>query len=170
MSLQALVFFVLAFISVVSAILMITRANPVKSAIFLIVNFLSLSILYLTLNAQFIAIIQVLVYAGAIMVLFVFVIMLLNLQDEKKLSDRFDLKRLIAFVLVFLVFAEIALKLGKSLSNRFLEKSGNSVELGTIEFIGEKLFTIYILPFEITSLILIVAIVGAIVLAKRKFE
>lgn len=170
MSLQALVFFVLAFISVASAILMITRANPVKSAIFLIVNFLSLSILYLTLNAQFIAIIQVLVYAGAIMVLFVFVIMLLNLQDEKKLSDRFDLKRLIAFVLVFLVFAEIALKLGKSLSNRFLEKSGNSVELGTIEFIGEKLFTIYILPFEITSLILIVAIVGAIVLAKRKFE
>ncbi|MCS7229308.1 MAG: NADH-quinone oxidoreductase subunit J [Candidatus Kryptonium sp.] len=170
MTSQALVFFILAFISIASAILMITRANPVKSAIFLIVNFLSLSILYLTLNAQFIAIIQVLVYAGAIMVLFVFVIMLLNLQDEKRLSDKFDVKRLIAFVLVFLVFAQIAIGLGKSMSGRFLKPADNSIELGKIEFIGEKLFTSYILPFEITSLILIVAIVGAIVLAKRKFE
>jgi len=97
MSLQALVFFVSALIAIVSAILMITRANPVKSAIFLIINFLSLSIIYLTLNAQFIAIIQVLVYAGAIMVLFVFVIMLLNLQDEKRLSDKLDIRKAIAF-------------------------------------------------------------------------
>lgn len=141
MTSQALVFFILAFISIASAILMITRANPVKSAIFLIVNFLSLSILYLTLNAQFIAIIQVLVYAGAIMVLFVFVIMLLNLQDEKRLSDKFDVKRLIAFVLVFLVFAQIAIGLGKSMSGRFLKPTDNSIELGKIEFIGEKLFT-----------------------------
>ncbi len=170
MTAQALVFFILAFVSIASAILMITRANPVKSAIFLIVNFLSLSILYLTLSAQFIAIIQVLIYAGAIMVLFVFVIMLLNLQDEKKLSDKFDVRRLIAFVIVLIVFAEIAFGLGKSVSGRFLKPAENSVEIGKIEFIGEKLFTNYILPFEITSLILIVAIVGAIVLAKRKFE
>jgi len=170
MSAQALVFFILSFVSIASAILMITRANPVKSAIFLIVNFLSLSILYLTLSAQFIAIIQVLVYAGAIMVLFVFVIMLLNLQDEKRLSDRLDLRRLIAVLLVLFVFGEIALGLGKSLGGKFLKPAENSVEIGKIEFIGEKLFTNYILPFEITSLILIVAIVGAITLAKRKFE
>ncbi len=170
MTAQALVFLVLAFVSIASAILMITRANPVKSAIFLIINFLTLSILYLTLSAQFIAIIQVLVYAGAIMVLFVFVIMLLNLQDEKRLSDRLDLRRLFALLLVVFVFAEIAFGLGKSLDSRFLKRTGNSVEIGKIEFIGEKLFSIYILPFEITSLILIVAIVGAITLAKRKFE
>ncbi|CUT02791.1 NADH-quinone oxidoreductase subunit J [Candidatus Kryptobacter tengchongensis] len=170
MTLQALVFFVLAFVSIASAILMITRANPVKSAIFLIINFLSLSILYLTLNAQFIAIIQVLVYAGAIMVLFVFVIMLLNLQDEKRLSDKFDVRRLIAFIFVLLVFVKIALGLVSSTSGRFLKQAENSLELGKIEFIGEKLFTNYILPFEITSLILVVAIVGAITLAKRKFE
>ncbi|CUS97744.1 NADH-quinone oxidoreductase subunit J [Candidatus Kryptobacter tengchongensis] len=170
MTLQALVFFVLAFASIASAILMITRANPVKSAIFLIINFLSLSILYLTLNAQFIAIIQVLVYAGAIMVLFVFVIMLLNLQDEKRLSDKFDIRRLIAFIFVLLVFVKIALGLVSSTSGRFLKQAENSLELGKIEFIGEKLFTNYILPFEITSLILVVAIVGAITLAKRKFE
>ena len=108
MSLQALVFFVSALIAIVSAILMITRANPVKSAIFLIINFLSLSIIYLTLNAQFIAIIQVLVYAGAIMVLFVFVIMLLNLQDEKRLSDKLDIRKAIAFLFVLLVFSRIA--------------------------------------------------------------
>lgn len=170
MSLQALVFFVFAFIAIVSAILMITRANPVKSAIFLIINFLSLSIIYLTLNAQFIAIIQVLVYAGAIMVLFVFVIMLLNLQDEKRLSDKLDIRKTIAFLFVLLLFGRIALGLGKSVSGRFLSQAENSVEMGKIEFIGEKLFTSYILPFEITSLILIVAIVGSIVLAKRKFE
>ncbi len=170
MTVQALVFLVLAFISIASAILMITRANPVKSAIFLIINFLTLSILYLTLSAQFIAIIQVLVYAGAIMVLFVFVIMLLNLQDEKRLSDRLDLRRLFALLLVVFVFAEIVFGLGKSLDSRFLKQAENSVEIGKIEFIGEKLFSIYILPFEITSLILIVAIVGAITLAKRKFE
>ncbi len=170
MTTQALVFLFLAFISIASAILMITRANPVKSAIFLIVNFLSLSILYLTLGAQFIAIIQVLVYAGAIMVLFVFVIMLLNLQGEKRLSDKFDFRRLVAFLLVLFVFAEIALGLGRSMGGRFLKQAGNAVEIGKIEFIGERLFTNYILPFEITSLILISAIVGAIVLAKRKFE
>jgi NADH-quinone oxidoreductase subunit J len=170
MTSQALVFLALAFVSIASAILMITRANPVRSAIFLIVNFLSLSILYLTLNAQFLAIIQVLVYAGAIMVLFVFVIMLLNLEDEKRLSDRLDLRRLFAFLLVLVVFAEIAYGLFKSTEGRFLKPAENSVEIGKIEFIGEKLFTSYILPFEITSLILIVAIVGAIVLAKRRFE
>lgn len=170
MAAQALVFIVLAFVSIASAILMITRANPVKSAIFLIINFLTLSILYLTLSAQFIAIIQVLVYAGAIMVLFVFVIMLLNLQDEKKLSDKLDLRRLFALLLVVFVFAEIAFGLVKSLDGRFLKQAENAVEIGKIEFIGEKLFSIYILPFEITSLILIVAIVGAITLAKRKFE
>jgi NADH-quinone oxidoreductase subunit J len=170
MTSQALVFLALAFVSIASAILMITRANPVRSAIFLIVNFLSLSILYLTLNAQFLAIIQVLVYAGAIMVLFVFVIMLLNLEDEKRLADRLDLRRLFAFLLVLVVFAEIAYGLFKSTKGRFLKPAENSVEIGKIEFIGEKLFTSYILPFEITSLILIVAIVGAIVLAKRRFE
>ncbi len=170
MTSQALVFLALAFVSVVSAILMITRANPVKSAIFLIVNFLSLSILYLTLNAQFLAIIQVLVYAGAIMVLFVFVIMLLNLEDEKRLSDRFDLRRLFAFILVLVVFFELAYGLFKSTESRFLKPAENSLEIGKIEFIGERLFISYILPFEITSLILIVAIVGAIVLAKRRFE
>ncbi len=170
MTAQALIFLILAFVSIGSAILMITRANPVKSAIFLIINFLTLSILYLTLSAQFIAIIQVLVYAGAIMVLFVFVIMLLNLQDEKRLSDRLDFRRLFALLLVVFVFAEIAFGLWKSLDGRFLKQAENSVEIGKIEFIGEKLFSIYILPFEITSLILIVAIVGAITLAKRKFE
>lgn len=104
------------------------------------------------------------------MVLFVFVIMLLNLQDEKRLSDKFDIRRLIAFVFVLLVFVKIAIGLGSSTSGRFLKQAENSTELGKIEFIGEKLFTNYILPFEVTSLILIVAIVGAIVLAKRKFE
>ena len=86
------------------------------------------------------------------------------------LSDKLDIRKAIAFLFVLLVFSRIALGLGKSASGRFLEQAKNSVELGKVESIGEKLFTSYILPFEITSLILIVAIVGSIVLAKRKFE
>lgn len=160
-----------ALIAVASAVIMITRANPVISAIFLIINFFALAGLYLILNAQFIAVLQILVYAGAIMVLFVFVIMLLNLGDEEALTDKFNLKRITAIsvgAVIFLQLAYIILVKGNSVIN--IPQSNNSVEAGKIESIGMKLFTTYLIPFEITSMLLIAAIIGAVVLAKRKFE
>jgi NADH-quinone oxidoreductase subunit J len=150
---------------------MITRANPVISAIFLIINFFALAGLYLVLNAQFIAVLQILVYAGAIMVLFVFVIMLLNLGDEEALIDKFNLKRIIAIsigAVIFLQLAYIILVKGNSVIS--IPQSIHSVEAGKVESIGIELFTTYLIPFEIISMLLIAAIIGAVVLAKRELK
>lgn len=94
MNLETLLFYILAAVSVVSAILVVTRRNPVTSALFLVLNFFTLGGLYLTLNAQFIAVIQILVYAGAIMVLFLFVIMLLNLGNIERLSEKISIRKM----------------------------------------------------------------------------
>ncbi|MBM4174683.1 MAG: NADH-quinone oxidoreductase subunit J [Ignavibacteria bacterium] len=168
---EIILFIFFALTAVTSAVIMITRANPVISAIFLIINFFALAGLYLVLNAQFIAALQILVYAGAIMVLFVFVIMLLNLDDEEALTDRFNIKRIAAIsvgVVIFIQIAYVILFKGNSAIN--YPQSNNSVTAGKIESIGMQLFTTYLIPFEITSMLLIAAMIGAIVLAKRKFE
>ena len=104
LDLETILFFSLSVLSVGSAIMMITRKNPINSALYLILNFFTVSGLYLLLKAQFIAIIQVLVYMGAIMVLFLFVIMLLNLQDEKKLREKYTYKKLTAVLLSIFLF------------------------------------------------------------------
>jgi NADH-quinone oxidoreductase subunit J len=156
--------------AVASAIIMITRRNPVKSVLFLIANFFSISAIYLLLRAQFIAIIQVLVYAGAIMVLFLFVIMLLNLQDESKLSENITYKKLTAILLSVLLFAVLSITVYFAFFNKFKTISGSAEQLGTVQNIGRELYTTFTFPFEVVSFILLAAIVGAIVLAKKKFE
>jgi len=167
---ESIFFYILAIISVGSALMMITRRNPVIAALYLIVNFFSLAGLYLTLHAQFIAVLQILVYAGAIMVLFVFVIMLLNLGDERKLSDAISYKKTIAAGLSFGLLMELIYIFGftnESLSESRFEKAA---EIGTVESIGKELFTRFLFPFEITSVLLLAAIIGAVVLAKRKLD
>ena len=159
-----------AVVAVASAIVMITRRSPVNSALFLIVNFFCLSAIYLLLKAQFIAIIQVLVYAGAIMVLFLFVIMLLNLTDESKLTENISYKKLTAIILSLLIFAIISITTYFEYIDKYSKLSENAEKLGTVESIGKELYTTYSFPFELVSFILIAAIVGAIVLAKKKFE
>jgi len=164
-----IVFYVLAGVAIISGILVITRRNPVMSALYLILNFFCLAGLYLTLHAQFIAIIQILVYAGAIMVLFVFVIMLLNLKDERKLMEGFSWKKVLAGGLAFGVLMELIyiIMMQNEVKSIDLNKA---TEVGTVESVGIALFTKFLFPFEITSLLLIVAIVGAVVLAKKKLE
>ncbi|HCA81511.1 MAG TPA: NADH-quinone oxidoreductase subunit J, partial [Bacteroidetes bacterium] len=93
MNLETVLFYFLGAISIGSALMMVTRRSPVIAALYLILNFFALGGLYLTLHAQFIAFIQILVYAGAIMVLFLFVIMLLNLGDEKKMTEKISYKK-----------------------------------------------------------------------------
>jgi len=144
---------------------MITRRNPVMGVLFLIVNFFCLAVLYLTLQAQFIAVIQILVYAGAIMVLFLFVIMLLDLGESKGGAGKGRLRKIPAIALAVAVLVEILLTVGVSSSP---PPQSRSTEIGTVEFVGHALYTGYLLPFEITSLLLLAAMVGIIVLAKRK--
>lgn len=169
MNIDYIFFFILTILSVLTAIIVISNKNPIASAMALVFNFFILAAFYLTLNAQFIAIIQILVYAGAIMVLFVFVIMLLNLENEEKLRDPLNIRKIfrivLALLMIFLliyIFYFIDIGLHKTISE-------NSINIGTVEQIGYQLFTNYLLPFEITSILILAAIIGAIVLAKKRF-
>jgi NADH-quinone oxidoreductase subunit J len=169
MNMELIFFFLLAFVSVISAILVITRRNPISSAMFLVLNFFVLAGIYLTLSAQFLAIIQILVYAGAIMVLFVFVIMLLNLGDEEKLIEKMNFKKFVRIILSLALIIQIIYIISYFQVNQNIVQSSNAVNIGTVNEIGRQLFTVYLFPFEITSILLLVAIIGAVVLAKKRF-
>ena len=168
--LETVLFVLLAVFAVVTAILVIVQRNPVASAIFLILTFFSLAGIYLLLHAEFIAAIQVLVYAGAIMVLFLFVIMLLNLEKEKRIVTR---NRLLKGVGVLLGLA-LLVQIGTVFQKVLLEGTKGSfppekvASLGNTQVVAQLLFTDFLLPFEITSVLLLVAIIGAIMLAKRE--
>lgn len=170
MNLEIVLFIIFSGIAAVTAVLMITRNNPIISALFLVVNFASLAGLYLILNAQFIAVAQVIVYAGAIMVLFLFVIMLLRPGEEKLMNFK-PLLKIFAIALSAVVFLQIIYMI-------FLAAPGSaitpvldsSIKAGTIEQIGRELFTTYVLPFEAAGFLLLAATIGALILAKKKFE
>ncbi len=172
MSSELIVFLILAAVGVLSGILMITRPNPVNSALFLILNFMALAGLYITLHAQFVAIIQILVYAGAIMVLVLFVIMLLNLEDEEPLREQMSKRHygslLVALLALVLIVQVIGWNSGGTLET-MREQSPHALRIGTVEHIGSVLFTEHVYPFELTSILLLAAIVGAIVMAKKRF-
>jgi len=165
MDFERIFFFATAGVAVASGILTITRRNPVQSVLFLIVNFFCIALLYLGLHAQFLAIIQILVYAGAIMVLFLFVIMLLNLGDEKTLAEKSGYRKYVTLALAAAVLVEIlALVLAAPAGPAGIPAAG----FGSVESIGDSLFRTYILQFEATSVLLLAALVGVIVLAKKK--
>ena len=170
MSFDIVFFFLIAALAIASALMMITRPNPVKGVLFLIVHFFCLAVLYLILQAQFIAIIQILVYAGAIMVLFLFVIMLLNLGDENIFTERRSYGRTIAFILGAVLLIEIIIGLRLPEGNGATAMHPDAAAIGTVEHIGRSLYTEYLFPFEVTSVLLIAAMVGIIVLAKKKFR
>jgi NADH-quinone oxidoreductase subunit J len=169
MTIEEILFYIFAAGGISSALLVVTRRNPIISAIYLIVNFFCLAGIYLTLHAQFIAVIQILVYAGAIMVLFVFVIMLLNLGDERRLRDGFTWKKVIAGGSGFGVLMELIYIFMMQTGSPSIEME-RATTIGTVEAVGHMLFTRFLFPFEVTSLLLTAAIVGAIVLAKKKLD
>ncbi len=166
MSLESVFFFIVASCAIASALLVVLQRNPVMSAISLIANFFCIALLYLFLRAQLLAVLQVVVYTGAIMVLVVFVIMLLNLGDERKMMEKFDVKKIVGVVLVTGFLLEM-LYIFATNANPVL-MSPRAEQLGTIESMGTALFTKFVLPFEVTSLLLLAAIVGAVVLAKKR--
>ncbi len=171
MSLELILFILFAAVSALSSVLMITRRNPVISALFLVLNFASLSGLYLLLNAQFIAVAQVIVYAGAIMVLFLFVIMLLRPGQERKIFSADPIIKIAAYIIAGLVFLQLGYMI--FFTGPSFAVGGNvaaSVNAGTVESIGLTLFTNYVLPFEAAGFLLLAAAIGALVLAKKKFE
>lgn len=171
MNLNVILFFVFGLVAAVSAVIMITRSNPVIAALFLILNFASLAGLYLTLNAQFIAVTQIIVYAGAIMVLFLFVLMLLKPENEKKFLELNPKAKILAMVVAFIVFVQLVYMIFFARPSESISKDlAKSIEAGTIESIGRELFTNYVVPFEAAGFLLLAATIGALVLAKKKFE
>ncbi len=163
-------FFVFALLALVGALGMLIARNPVVSALWMVLNLFSIACLYLTLNAQFIALIQILVYAGAIMVLFLFVIMLLNLGDVPRLPA-FDWRKGIAFLLGVVVLAQIlyVVALGLDIAPATATTSVEAAANGTALAVGEVLFTKYAFALQIIAVLLLAATIGAVLLAKKRF-
>jgi len=161
-----LLFILFAGMAIGCAISMVVQRNPLYGAISLIGVFISLACLYVTLAAPFIAAVQVIVYAGAIMVLVVFVIMLLNVEDEERQPLRLRSLVPIAIGLAAILFAEAAFIIFFVHSSPGTPTT-NISDVGLTSSIGAGLFTTYLLPFEITSILLLMAVVGAMTLARR---
>ncbi len=166
---ELLAFAGLALVAGVSALLVIVQRHAVYSALFLIITMGALAGIYIMLDAHFVWIIQVIVYAGAIMVLFLFVIMLLDIRSEQDPWSPPDRGRILVAILLSLV---LLVELGMAVAQRLtLPPAGGpavSGNFGTTLMVGRLLFTDFLFPFEITSIILLVAMVGAMVLAKKR--
>ncbi|MFN0088498.1 MAG: NADH-quinone oxidoreductase subunit J [Blastocatellia bacterium] len=156
-------FLAFAALAVIAAFNVILQRNPIYCAIGLIVLLCCLAVLFLTLYAPFIAAMQIIVYAGAIMVLFVFVIMLLNVREEDAKTDRLKYLKFIAPALFLLLAGQIAFFVSK------VENPPAPAQIpGSVESLAEGLFTKYLVPFEATSVLILMAIVGAMLLARRQ--
>ena len=165
------VFVALAAVAVSSAVATIAWKNPVRSALSLIVCLFALAGLYVTLYAHFLAAMQILVYAGAIMVLFVFVIMLLNLTPAQLGEQKVTPLAIMAGAAVAAVagkFIKVIITYDPGQEAGFTRVS-HSGEFGTIERVGDMLFRQFLMPFELTSILLLVAVVGAIIIARARF-
>ncbi len=165
---EKVVFIVAAIGAVGSAFWMILGENTVHSALLLVANFFTLSVFYVLLEAHFLAVVQIIVYAGAIMVLFLFVIMLLGVdkRDQQRETIRFQIPLAVIFVfgLLSILIFTIRAAFGKA-SFAGLSQANAS---GNTQGLGRLLFTHYLFPFEVTSLLLIVAAIGAMVIGKRR--
>ncbi len=161
---MTLSFYIFGILTVISAIAVVSFRNTLSSAMALVVSMFCMACLFVTLDAHFLAAMQVLVYAGAIMVLFVFVIMLLNLGNDTLLKIQMTFSGLIGLFAAGYLTALLLLKLRHVPATELPEVSPL---FGTLESVGEAMFTDYLIPFELTSILILVAVVGAIALAKR---
>lgn len=164
MNLTHLIFLLLSLMAVGSALMMLLSKNPVKSMLWLIVVFFAISGHYILLNAQFLAVINIIVYAGAIMVLFLFVVMMMNLNKETEVQRNHRL--LFASVISggCLLLVILSAIFSQNVGGTVLTRVGDS---GLIENLGKTLFTKYVLPFEISSVLFLSAMIGAVILAKK---
>lgn len=165
MSTELILFMLFGALTIASALMVVLSHHPVRSVLWLVVTFFLISANYVLLNAQFIAIVNIIVYAGAIMVLFLFVLMLLNLSKENEPRSSAFMKiaafmaaAMLGFVLFVAVYESVMI---------VPETVPNAESMGLVKNLGNLLFTKYVLPFEISSILFIAAMVGAVLLAKR---
>lgn len=165
MDLQQITFWFLSLLAVGSALMVVISRNPVHSILFLIVTFIAITGHYIMLNAQFLAIVNLIVYAGAIMVLFLFVVMLMNLN--KKSEPQKNLWMLVAGIMAggFLLLV-IVMAVRDMGNTRSIDMEGG--DIGLIQNLGKRLFSDYVIPFEISSILFLSAMVGAVLLSRKK--
>lgn len=163
-------FYILGFLAIGGALSVVLFRSPVYCALSLVGTFLCIAGIYILLNNEFVAAVQVLVYAGAIMVLFLFVIMLLNLRSDKSFKHVWTWPKLVGIALavgilvqLISIFHSPAAKLGPMGAY----PPERVAEEGAVEIIGQILFTDYVFPFEVISILLMVAVIGAVIIAKR---
>lgn len=160
---ETVLFILFGAIAVCGAIMVVTRKHPMASALYLILTLFAVAALFVLRQAHFLAAVQVIVYAGAVVVLFVFVIMLINVPENRLPVERATTMRVLGVLAAGFFILESAV-----IARRFSMPIGPAVEVGTVEAVGRALFTDYLLAFEITSVLLLAAVIGAIALAKRK--
>ncbi|MEY3501456.1 MAG: hypothetical protein RL308_3129 [Bacteroidota bacterium] len=158
-------FYFLSFLAVLFGLLVVLAKNPVHSVLYLIMTFFSVAGHYILLNAQFLAVVHVIVYAGAIMVLFLFVIMFLNLNAETE-PQKPILAKLAAAIAAGLLLVTMVGTF-KGAHEMIVVKANVDVNIGLIKNLGKVLFQDFLLPFEITSLLFLVAMIGAVMLGKK---
>ena len=168
MTLQLLLFIVLALVAIVSAIGMLLSRSAIYSALFLVLNFATVAVFFLLLNAPFIAVAQVSVYAGAIMVLFLFVIMLLGAERAVGQTQSIPWQRPLAITLGIILLVESGFIVASQRGMFPFITSELPADFGSPALVGSELFSRYLLPFEVTSVLLLVAMIGAIVLTKNE--
>ena len=159
------IFVITSLLAIVSSILMITRRNTIHSALFMILAFVASAILYLLLGCQFMAMIQIIVYAGAVMMLIIFVIMMIDLSREEKLKMKITKTKVVGVIFSILFMLMLVLVVGL---NSVKGKMGTLTSIGDPKTIGSLLFSRYLLPFEVASVLLLAAMVGAVMLSKKK--
>lgn len=175
MSVETILFALTAFIVISSAVMVIVSSHAMYSALYLVLTFLGLAGFYLQLSAAFIAAVQVIVYAGAIMVLFLFVIMLLGEDKPLKGEGKWGMQKWVGVVFAVCLVLEMGYLMMRvapanaaSTPPQVTMIDGNTTNFGSVHAIGTTLFTDYVFAFEATSIILLIAMIGIVVLAKRR--
>jgi NADH-quinone oxidoreductase subunit J len=163
---EQLFFFYFALVIALASLLVVALRNPIYSALSLLIMFFHVAGLYVTLHAEFLAAVQIIVYAGAILVLYLFVVMLLNLKQDERYHRQWPVAGVIGLTLV-LEALMLTLLRGRGIAPPPSAAETTVTGPGNTEALGDVLYSTYLFPFEVASLILLVAMVGAIILAKR---
>jgi len=160
---ELVLFILFGAIAVTGAVMVVTRRHPMASALYLILTLFAVAALFVLRQAHFLAAIQVIVYAGAVVVLFIFVIMLINVPEERLPVERATALPVLGVIAAGLLILESAV-----IAGRFAMPRVPAADAGSVEAVGRALFTDYLLAFEVTSVLLLAAVIGAIALAKKK--
>ncbi len=167
MSISLYIFWFLSFVAIISALIVVFAKNPVYSVLNLIITFFAIAGHYFLLNAQFLAAVHIIVYAGAIMVLFLYVIMMLNLNKETEPHKKSYVKLIAVVAAGLLLLTLVGALKGAETS---VLAGASTQNIGTVELIGQKLFGEFLLPFEVSSILLLSAMIGAVYLSKKELN